>query len=85
MIINFHCRVICSVCGSFALPQHAARSSALQMSMDSRAKDPIKFGIIGCGRIGIVHLGAINKATGVRPVVSNPTVSKAEDGELTGV
>eukprot|EP00578_Thalassiosira_sp_NH16_P019250 CAMPEP_0181099864 /NCGR_PEP_ID=MMETSP1071-20121207/12886_1 /TAXON_ID=35127 /ORGANISM="Thalassiosira sp., Strain NH16" /LENGTH=73 /DNA_ID=CAMNT_0023182553 /DNA_START=223 /DNA_END=441 /DNA_ORIENTATION=+ len=50
---------------SFALPQHAARTPALQMSVDSGAKDPVKVGVIGCGRIGIVHLGAINKAPGV--------------------
>ena len=39
----------------------------------------IKVGVIGCGRIGIVHLGAISKSPNVTPViVSNPTVSKAE-------
>ena len=60
-----------------------ARSSELYMAeMDSGARDPVKVGVIGCGRIGIVHLGAINKAPGVLPiVVSNPTVSKAEKGE----
>ena len=52
------------------------------MSIDAKNKDPVKVGVIGCGRIGIVHLGAINKAPGVQPiVVSNPTVSKAEDGK----
>ncbi len=60
----------------------ATRSSALHMAEDTGNKDPVKVGVIGCGRIGIVHLGAINKAPGVVPVVvSNPTVSKAEDGE----
>ena len=63
-------------------PRHAARSSALQMTTATGAKGPIKVGVIGCGRIGIVHLGAINKAPGVIPVVvSNPTISKAESGE----
>lgn len=39
----------------------------------------IKVGVIGCGRIGVVHLGAITKAPNVTPViVSNPTISKAE-------
>lgn len=39
----------------------------------------IKVGVIGCGRIGIVHLGAITKSPNVEAViVSNPTVSKAE-------
>ena len=62
--------------------QNAARSLALQMTTESAAKDPVKVGVIGCGRIGIVHLGAINKAPGVIPViVSNPTVSKAENGK----
>lgn len=42
-------------------------------------KKEIKVGVIGCGRIGVVHLGAIAQAPNVRPViVSNPTVSKAE-------
>jgi len=70
---------------AFAPARNAAitRSvSALRMSSDAGNKDPVKVGVIGCGRIGIVHLGAINKAPGVVPiVVSNPTVSKAEDGE----
>ena len=42
----------------------------------------VKVGVIGCGRIGIVHLGAITKAPNVKPIiVSNPTISKAEAGE----
>ena len=76
------CVLTANSVGAFA-PQasRTARSSALQMSTDAENKDAIKVGVIGCGRIGIVHLGAINKAPGVVPVVvSNPTVSKAEDG-----
>jgi hypothetical protein len=62
--------------------QNGARSLALRMTTESAAKDPVKVGVIGCGRIGIVHLGAINKAPGVIPViVSNPTISKAENGK----
>jgi hypothetical protein len=62
--------------------QNAGRSMALPMTTDSAAKDPVRVGVIGCGRIGIVHLGAINKAPGVIPViVSNPTISKAENGK----
>ena len=54
----------------------------LQMGEEETGAEPVKVGVIGCGRIGIVHLGAINKAPGVLPiVVSNPTVSKAEKGE----
>mmetsp|Transcript_9881 Transcript_9881/g.12511 ORF Transcript_9881/g.12511 Transcript_9881/m.12511 type:complete len:442 (+) Transcript_9881:97-1422(+) len=49
------------------------------MAADKLEAKEIKVGVIGCGRIGIVHLGAITKAPNVTPViVSNPTVSKAE-------
>ena len=55
--------------------------SALSMAASGSEEKEIKVGVIGCGRIGIVHLGAITKAPNVRPViVSNPTVSKAEKG-----
>lgn len=55
--------------------------SALSMTVEEVGGKDIKVGVIGCGRIGIVHLGAITKAPNVRPViVSNPTVSKAEKG-----
>jgi len=55
-------------------------SSALRMAAEENTSTKeIKVGVIGCGRIGLVHLGAINKAPNVKPViVSNPTVSKAE-------
>jgi predicted homoserine dehydrogenase-like protein len=44
-------------------------------------KENIRVGVIGMGRIGVVHLEAISKAPGVTAViVSNPTVSKAEAG-----
>ena len=60
----------------------ARRASSLSMSVDKiDTKDMIKVGVIGMGRIGLVHLEAITKAPGVTPViVSNPTVSKAEAG-----
>lgn len=54
------------------------RDSRLQMTVNLEAKN-IKVGVIGAGRIGLVHLEAITKAPGVTPVIiSNPTVSKAE-------
>ena len=60
----------------------AGRFSALSMTAEDNEVKEIKVGVIGCGRIGIVHLGAITKAPNVSPViVSNPTISKAEDGE----
>ena len=47
-------------------------------------KDVVNVGVIGMGRIGLVHLEAITKAPGVTPIiVSNPTVSKAEKGKRT--
>jgi hypothetical protein len=58
------------------------RSSLSMAAEASPDKRIIKVGVIGCGRIGVVHLEAITKAPGVLPViVSNPTVSKAEAGE----
>jgi len=40
---------------------------------------PVRVGVIGCGRIGMVHLGACSKVPGVKVMaVSNPTISKAE-------
>jgi len=53
--------------------------TALSMNVEQREVESVKVGVIGCGRIGLVHLEAITKAPGVVPViVSNPTVSKAE-------
>lgn len=56
--------------------------SSLSMNVEvNGAAKIIKVGVIGMGRIGLVHLEAISKAPGVIPViVSNPTVSKAEVG-----
>jgi inositol 2-dehydrogenase len=60
-------------------PNVAKSASALSMTVKQRDTTDIKVGVIGCGRIGLVHLEAITKAPGVTPViVSNPTVSKAE-------
>jgi predicted homoserine dehydrogenase-like protein len=61
----------------------ASRPTALKMNVENvETKDVVKVGVIGIGRIGLVHLEAITKAPGVISViVSNPTVSKAEAGE----
>lgn len=59
---------------------HSTRAASLAMSVEEIDSKEVKVGVIGCGRIGIVHLGAITKAPGVVPIiVSNPTVSKAEN------
>ena len=56
--------------------------SALQMTVEEAEQKDVRVGVIGCGRIGLVHLEAIGKAPGVTPViVSNPTVSKAKKGK----
>ena len=52
--------------------------SSLRMEA-SPARDPIGVGVIGAGRIGIVHLEALASCANARPVIiSNPTVSKAK-------
>lgn len=74
--------VVQSVAGfSVTGPSSMARQLALHMTTSENDAKEIKVGVIGCGRIGLVHLEAITKAPGVTPViVSNPTVSKAENG-----
>ena len=55
--------------------------TSLKMTIEENPTKTVRVGVIGCGRIGLVHLEAITKAPGVVPViVSNPTVSKAEKG-----
>lgn len=55
------------------------KSWGLHMSSVEAEVKTIRIGVIGCGRIGVVHLGAITKSPNVTPViVSNPTVSKAK-------
>merc|ERR1719424_486633 len=58
----------------------ASSSSSLTMNVETNAEaKTVKVGVVGMGRIGLVHLEAITKAPGVVPIiVSNPTVSKAE-------
>jgi phosphoribosylcarboxyaminoimidazole (NCAIR) mutase len=57
-------------------------ASRLLMNVETNDQKTIKVGVIGAGRIGVVHLEAITKAPGVVPVIiSNPTISKAEKGE----
>jgi hypothetical protein len=57
--------------------------SSLSMNVEvNKDAKVVKVGVIGMGRIGLVHLEAITKAPGVVPViVSNPTISKAEKGK----
>lgn len=67
----------------FAPSLTKARSLAVTMmgTVENDATSDVKVGVIGAGRIGLVHLEAITKAPGVTPIIiSNPTVSKAEKG-----
>jgi phosphoglycerate dehydrogenase-like enzyme len=69
---------------AFSVQQHGVlnKNSALHMVQENKEAKTIKVGVIGAGRIGLVHLEAITKAPGVIPVIiSNPTVSKAEAGK----
>lgn len=71
---------------AFTMPTSTrAFSTRSSLSMNIEAAETtkeIRVGVIGCGRIGVVHLGAITKAPNVSAViVSNPTVSKAEAGK----
>lgn len=60
-------------------PSKSSLSMNVEVNKDAKV---VKVGVIGMGRIGLVHLEAITKAPGVVPViVSNPTVSKAEAGK----
>lgn len=73
---------VTSQVAAFTPARSFARRSSLSMNVENvDTKNDIKVGVIGMGRIGLVHLEAITKAPGVVPViVSNPTVSKAEAG-----
>ena len=58
----------------------SSSSSSLTMNVETNAgAKTVKVGVVGMGRIGMVHLEAITKAPGIVPIiVSNPTVAKAE-------
>ncbi len=74
---------------AFSVQQHGAIRKNTELSMTTEKTETgktVRVGVIGAGRIGLVHLEAITKAPGVIPVIiSNPTVSKAEKGKNTTI
>ena len=74
---------LCQNASAFSISKGASvrPMTSLDMTVEENETKTVRVGVIGCGRIGLVHLEAITKAPGVIPViVSNPTVSKAEAG-----
>ncbi len=56
---------VVSTVDAFSTLQVHRRSSALYMNVEqTKTKEMIKVGVIGMGRIGLVHLEAITKAPG---------------------
>ena len=44
----------------------------------------VKIGVIGCGRIGMLHLEALANAPGITPIIcANPTIERAREGMFT--
>ena len=61
---------------AFASSSPASRIVATQMNL---AEGTLNVGVIGAGRIGIVHLEALASCSNAKPIIiSNPTISKAE-------
>ena len=75
---------VCFELGSAALLGHATAprsTSRLAASVDMKLADDgvLGVGVIGAGRIGLVHLEALSRCESAKAVIiSNPTVSKAE-------
>ena len=61
--------------GGTAAPASSSRA-AVRMDLD---KGTLNVGVVGAGRIGLVHLEALAATAEAKPIIiSNPTVSKAE-------
>lgn len=59
---------------------HAASSKSQSTRLGAMTMKEIGVGVIGAGRIGIVHLEALAGCPNAKPIIiSNPTVSKAQD------
>ena len=63
----------------FTAARRAAVPTAVHAAQYETSMKVINVGVIGAGRIGIVHLEALASCPDARPIIiSNPTVSKAE-------
>ena len=50
-------------------------SNVCQTNFPDDESSMVKVGVVGCGRIGMLHLEALTKAPGVLPIIcSNPHV-----------
>lgn len=61
----------------------ASKTTTTTTKSTSIARDvasDVKVGVIGCGRIGMLHLEALTKAPGVTPIIcANPTIARAQE------
>ena len=64
---------------SLTMPPQETQTFAVSANhIDDDVDKIINVGVIGCGRIGLLHLEALSKAPGIRPVIcSNPTIDRA--------
>lgn len=60
------------------MPPQETQIFAVSSPSDDLIDKSINVGVIGCGRIGMLHLEALSKAPGIRPIIcSNPTIERA--------
>eukprot|EP00977_Amphora_coffeiformis_P018383 scaffold6438_cov181-Amphora_coffeaeformis.AAC.10 len=58
------------------IPQTTARTTSVCRDLS----DDIRVGVIGTGRIGLLHLEALTKAPGITPIIcANPTIDRARE------
>jgi len=59
-------------------PQNTSRTTSVSRDLT----DDIRVGVIGTGRIGLLHLEALTKAPGVTAIIcANPTIDRAREGK----
>ena len=59
------------------ISQNTARTTSVSRDLSG----DIRVGVIGTGRIGLLHLEALTKAPGITPTIcANPTIGRAREG-----